>query len=194
MEDREFSTERRNGNTDEPAPPDNKNERSRRRVASLCIILMVYTLLPLLMIPLGLACIARALLGTLEGWRTATDPHEKAYWKWNSAAHLLFAYAIAILVALAIDSLLGEPYKLAEWWPAISRYWSVTTNHTVPVLLDALMALGAAFGALCLSRCFGYVDENDAWHGRRKEHGGPLLFIERRARQRSNASRRDFWS
>jgi hypothetical protein len=151
---------------------------------------MVFTTLSLLMIPLGFACIAYAILTTLKGLRAATVPYEKIYWRLNLAAHLMFAYGVVVLTAMAVDSVLGEPWELSEWWPSISQYWSTAKNQAVVVLMDVLMVLGTAFCSVCLSRYFGHVDDNDVWHApkrlNRKDRPGGLVFRERRARKRTS--------
>lgn len=128
------------------------------------IIAMVYTTLSLLMIPLGFVFIVRATLLALRGLHAATTRNEKNYWRLSLAAHLMFAYAVLLLTALTVDSMLGEPWNLVKWWPSILRHWGRSEGAAITVLLDVLATLCAAFCSICLSRCFGRIDENNVWH------------------------------
>jgi hypothetical protein len=146
-------------------------ERRRRPLADIepadartdWILAIVYTSLGVLLVPLGIVVTVAWTLAAIRGLRAATTPAERIYWKFSIASHLLFAYASFVLTALAADSLLGEPWNLAASWPSIFRYLDVSANGIVIILLEVLMVLALATAAICLSRCFGYVDEHELW-------------------------------
>jgi hypothetical protein len=149
------------------------------------ILAIVYTSLGLLLVPMGIVFTVAWALAAVKGLCAASTTAERIYWQFGIASHLLFAYALVVLTALAVDSLLGEPWNLAESWPSIFRYLDISANSIVIVLLDVLMVLALAVVAICLSRCFGYVDEHEvwrptAWVRRRKQH----LYGERRRPER----------
>jgi hypothetical protein len=145
------------------------------------ILAVVYTSLGLLLVPLGIVLATAWTLSAIRGFCAASTRAERIYWQLGIASHLLFAYALVVLTALAADSLLGEPWKLADSWPSIFRYLNISANSIVIILLDILMVLALALVAICLSRCFGYVDEHEVWRPtawvRRRN---PNLFGERR--------------
>lgn len=127
------------------------------------VMVTVYIMLSLLMIPLGFAFIAGMIISKLKGFLAAADLYEKIYRTLNAIAHILFAYGAFVLGLLAVDSLLGEPWKLSWWWPTISQSWYEAANRTVIILLDVLTILVASSGLMCAARYFGYLDENDRW-------------------------------
>lgn len=142
----------------------------------------MYTSLGLLLVPLGIVLTVVWALAAIRGLCRASTPAERIYWQLGIVSHLLFAYALVVLTALAADSLLGEPWKLAESWPSIFRYLDISANSIVIVLLDVLMVLALAMVAICLSRCFGYVDEHDVWR--------PTAWVRRRNRNLYGERRR----
>ncbi|HYD96463.1 MAG TPA: hypothetical protein VEC01_14125 [Noviherbaspirillum sp.] len=121
-------------------------------------------ILSLLMVPLGLCFIIGTIVSKLVRLRCATDPREKAYWKWSIAANLLFAYGLLVLGLLAADILRGEPWQLSERWPSLFADWYNARDHVLAVLLDVLMSLVAALASMGFALYFGYVDDNDVWH------------------------------
>ncbi len=126
-------------------------------------MVMIYTMLPLLMVPLGFAFVVGAILSNLRRLRAASDPCEKAHWSLRVAAHTLFAYGLAVIGLLAADGFRGEPWRLAEWWPLVTRSWHWSKNETVIALTDVLTLLIAALGSLGLAHYFGHVDGSDVW-------------------------------
>lgn len=160
--------------------PDRPDKKNAADVRAICLVAMTYTVLPLLMIPLAFVLIGATTLANLRRLRAATDRCEKNHWRLCIAAHLLFAYGGMLLTLLAVDRLLGEPWKLSEWWPLMSKSAGWLTNQAVIVMLDVLAALGVALIALGAARYFGYVDENEVWHApgrvlRRRRMAGDLL-------------------
>lgn len=156
---------------EEPGPPP-LAETGPADARTDWILAIVYTSLGLLLVPLGIVLTLAWAVAAIRGLCAASTPAERIYWQFSIASHLLFAYALLVLTALATDSLLGEPWHLVESWPSMFRYLDISANSIVIILLDVLMVLALATVAICLSRCFGYVDEHDVWR--------PTAWIRRR--------------
>jgi hypothetical protein len=120
-------------------------------------------LMSLIMVPFGCLFIASAIPTAVRRFRFATEPYEKLYWGFTAAGHLLITYGAAVLILLLIDGTRGEPWNIVQTWPLLSRGLYGFDNRLVLLLLDLLAVFAFGLGLLCVSRIYGYTDEDNAW-------------------------------
>lgn len=129
--------------------------------------LAIYLVIPLLL-PFGALLPLWALVTRVREWRAARDRCARRCWFWLAVAHLLFAYAVLMLALVALDAVLGGGWSVGEWWPSLGARLGVQRDPQFLLLVDVATALVAALLAVGVSRCFGYVDEENRWHPPRR--------------------------
>ncbi|WP_334189698.1 hypothetical protein [Noviherbaspirillum sp.] len=120
-------------------------------------------LMSLIMVPFGCLFIASAIPTAVRRFRFATEPYEKLYWGLTAAGHLLITYGAAVLILLLIDGARGEQWNIVQTWPLLSRGLYGFDNRLILLLLDLLAVFACGLGLLCVSRIYGYTDEDNAW-------------------------------
>ena len=142
-------------------PTDNKDVAN---ASSGRVIAVIYMILSLLLIPLGFVFVAGMTISKAKRLHSASDPYERMYWLLNVFACVVLGYGFILLGLVTADSLLGDTWKLAERWPSLWQCLNGTKTVHIGVLMDVITALLVAFCAICATRCFGRLDENEVWH------------------------------
>lgn len=132
--------------------------------------LAIYLVIPLLL-PFGALLPLWALVARVREWRAASDRCARRCWFWLAVAHLLFAYAVLVLALVALDAALGGGWSVGDWWPRLGGRLGLQRDPQFLLLIDVAAALVAALLAVGVSRCFGYVDEENRWHPPRRRRG-----------------------
>ncbi len=143
------------------------DDRSRREDSANApherVFAMTCMLMSLIMVPLGCLFIAGAIPTAIRRFRFAADPYEKLYWALTAAGHLVITCGIAVLILLLVDGARGEPWDIVQSWPLLSRGLYGFDNRLILMLLDLLAVFACGLALLCVSRIYGYTDEDNAW-------------------------------